>query len=301
MSGRTAAARRWATRGLGWARQALETGRERLADGARTAAFLGETLKFEPRPTDVFVVTYPRSGTTWMQFLAYLLVSDRRLEFEHISQVCPWYERSLALGTRTAEDFARLTSPRIFKSHLRPEWVPSPARIIYVERDGLDVLVSYFHFYRSHLGFQGAFDEFYERFMEGTLQYRSWFDHVQAWRRAEGRRSVLWIRYEDMKQQPESTIERVAEYLGRPVDAESRAQIASMVAYDFMKAHETKFDPITEHLIDRRFMPGSFIRSGESGVGKARLDARQIERFETRQRKPRKIAIPERRIADFLH
>jgi hypothetical protein len=300
MSMRWAAARRWATRGLGWAHRALEAGREQLADGARTAAFVRGYLEFRPRPTDVYVATDPRSGTTWMQFLVYLLVSERTLAFDHISQVSPWFERSLALGTRTADDFSRLPSPRVFKSHLRPAWVPTPGRVIYVERDGLDVLVSYFHFYRSHLGFEGTFDEFYERFMEGTLQYRSWFDHVQAWRAAARDRSVLWVRYEEMKDQPETTIERVAEYLGRPVDAVVRAEIASMVAYDFMKAHESKFDPITEHLIDRRFLPGSFIRSGESGVGKGRLDARQIERFETRQRRPRKMRT-DRHLADFLH
>lgn len=301
MDVRRAAARRWATRGLGWAHRALETGRERLADGARAAAFIRGYLEFEPRPTDIYVATYPRSGTTWMQFLVYLLVSDRSVAFDHISQVCPWFERSLALGTRTADDFARLPSPRVFKSHLRPEWVPSPSRVIYVERDGLDVLVSYFHFYRSHLGFEGTFDEFYERFMEGTLQYRSWFDHVRAWRAAERRRSVLWVRYEQMQDEPEATIDRVAAYLGRPVDAPARAEIASMVAYDAMKAHEAKFDPITEHLIDRRFLPGSFIRSGESGVGKTRLDPRQIERFETRQKKPRRLARIDRHLADFLH
>jgi hypothetical protein len=296
---------KWAARagaaGLGALERALGSVRDRCADGARVTAFLRETLRFQPRADDVFVATYPRSGTTWMQFLVYLILSDRSLDFEHVSQVTPWYERSLALGTRTAADFAAMASPRVFKSHLRPEWVPSPGRIIYVERDGRDVLVSYFHFYRSHLRFEGTFEAFYERFMRGELQYRSWFDHVEAWRRAARARDVLWMRYEDMRADPGATVDRVAAYLGRTLSAEDHAAVVRMASYDFMKAHESKFDPITEHLIDRRLSPGRFLRAGATGDGKDRLTPRQIERFETRQGQTRMIRRVEPRLADFLH
>jgi len=293
--------RGWATRGLGWVQAVLDTGREGLADAARVTSFVRGSLEFSGRPDDVYIATYPRSGTTWMQFLVYLLTSDRRMDFDHISRVSPWFERCLALGTRTAEDYRHLPSPRIFKTHLRPEWVPSPGRVIYVQRDGRDVLCSYFHFYRSHLRFEGTFDEFFERFMTGSLQYRSWFDHVAAWKRAARRRSVLWVQYEAMRADMPATLDRLADYLEVDLDPAARDEVASMADYDFMKAHEGRFDPITEHLIDRRLLPGQFIRSGEAGAGKARLTPRQIERFETREPKTRRLFSVEPRLADFLH
>lgn len=291
----------WASRGLGWIEQGLGLARDRCADGVRVARFLRASLQFEPRPDDVYVATYPRSGTTWMQFLVYLLLSSRRLDFDHLSQVSPWFERSLALGTRSTEDFRRMASPRIFKSHLRPEWVPRPGRVIYVEREGPDVLVSYYHFYRSHLRFEGTFDEFFERFMTGALQYRSWFDHVAAWQAAAETRSVLWVRYEDLRRDPAAVVEAVAEYLRRPLASGERDAIVQMTSYESMKARESQFDPITEHLIDQRLLGGHFIRSGEAGRGKDRLTPRQIERFETRQsRTVAKLGL-EPRLADFLH
>ncbi|MBW2191981.1 MAG: sulfotransferase domain-containing protein, partial [Deltaproteobacteria bacterium] len=100
----------------------------------------------------------------------------------HLTKVSPWFERSLAIGELTASDLKRFPSPRVFKSHLPREWLPDGARYIYVERDGVDVLVSYFHFYCAYLGFEGTLDDFHRRFMDGRVQYGSWFDHVAGWR-----------------------------------------------------------------------------------------------------------------------
>ena len=273
--------------------------RQWSADGARTASFLKERARFLPRTSDVYVATYPRSGTTWMQFLVHLLTSDRRLDFRHISEVTPWFERSLALGTRTAADFSALADPRVFKTHLRPEWVP-PGRVIHVERDGRDVARSYYGLYCSHLGYEGSYAEFFDRFMQGRLQYRSWFEHVDAWRRAARERPILWLRYEEVRSQPGVAVDRVAGYLELEPSAEDRAQVLRMISRDFMKAHEGLFDPITEHLIDHGLQPGRFIGSGEGG--KSSLSPEQERRYSRRLHEARASRwAPFWRLPDFLH
>lgn len=45
---------------------------------------------FVPKPSDVFVVTYPKCGTTWMTQLVHALRSDGDLHFDEITQVAPW-------------------------------------------------------------------------------------------------------------------------------------------------------------------------------------------------------------------
>lgn len=279
----------------------FEQGRAALTDAARVARFLDGRLRFLPRADDVYVATYPRSGTTWMQFILYLLSSDRRVDFEHISLVSPWFERTLAHGTRRVEDFAAMPSPRVFKTHLPPQWLPDAGRVIYIERDGRDVALSYFHLYRTHLGFEGTFHDFFERFMAGQVQYGSWFKHVAAWRGREGDPRVLSLKYEDMLAETEQTIRGVASFLGWSVADDAWPDILHKAGREFMKAHEARFDPITETLIDLGVEPGHFIRDGRRGGGEAKLGPEERAAFEAAAARPRPRAELELDLPAFLH
>lgn len=74
---------------LRWTTNVLVRCNEFASDAARTARFLTGAAEFEPRADDVFISSYPRSGTTWVQFIVYLLMSNRRVDFRHISEVQP--------------------------------------------------------------------------------------------------------------------------------------------------------------------------------------------------------------------
>jgi prepilin-type processing-associated H-X9-DG protein len=102
------------------------------------------------------------SGTTWTQMILYQLTTEGRMDFPHLTAVCPWFERTLKDGTA----YDALPAPRVFKSHLSYRKVPKgPCKYIYVARDGKDVAVSYYHFQKTHMGYKGTFDEFFERFL----------------------------------------------------------------------------------------------------------------------------------------
>jgi peroxiredoxin len=149
-------------------------------------------FKLVPRPDDIFIVTYPRSGTTWMQMILYQLTSDGNMEIPHIAEHCPWFERS----ARSAEDLEKRKPPRIFKSHLSFGDIPKgPGRYIYVARDGRDVAVSYYNLYRNYNGYKGTFAEFFEEFMKGKVIYGSWFKHVKGWWKHRNDLNVLWLSY----------------------------------------------------------------------------------------------------------
>ena len=282
---------------------ALGIGRRALADAERVCRYSSGRLSFRQRPTDIYVATYPRSGTTWVQFILYLLTSDRSMRFEHISQVSPWFERSLALGTKTASDFEPFAAPRIFKTHLTPAWLPQRGRFIYIERDGLDVALSYFHLYRSHLGFRGNLDQFFDRFLRGELQYRSWFDHVGRWRKYIERHPdrVLALRYEEMLEDLASTIERICRFLDLSVPPDVAREVLRMASLDFMRNHQRQFDPMTEALLDQGFVPEAFIRTGQKGGGLRDLSPDQRARFKAALASWRPPKAMEWRLHDFLH
>lgn len=231
---------------------------DNLADLERRARFTRGCLEFVPRTDDIWVVTYPRSGTTWMQYMLHLLFRPDE-PFEHIDDVCPWFERNLALGVREAADFDALSSPRIFKSHLLPRWAPTTGRFIHLRREPAAVLRSYHALYQSYLGYRDPLPTFTEFVLSGRAQYGSWLDHVEAWERPQGR-TVLRLRYETLRGDPVATMRAVAAFLGAPDDRVET--IVEHGSISEMRHIQTKFDHATALLRERGIRPGDFIRTG---------------------------------------
>jgi hypothetical protein len=275
-------------------------GADALADARRACSFLRGRLAFRPREDDIYVASYPRSGTTWMQLMLHRLAGRDDLDFSHISQVSPWFERSLALGTMTAGDFEDFPSPRIMKSHLPYGWLPRPGRYIYLWRDGRDVALSYFHFYRSHLGFRGDFAAFFRRFLRGDLQYRSWFRHVRGWTAHADAPEILLVRYEDLIADRAAVLRRVAAHLGMATTEARLAQVVAETSFEMMKGQEAKFDHATALLLERGGA-GRFVRRGVTGEGALALDEGQRAAFEKCWGEGRSTPTRELRIAAFLH
>ena len=290
--------RRPASRALGAASGALDITVRALDDARRVANFLRGRLEFQVRPSDVFIASYPRSGTTLTQWILYLLSHDEQPDPDHLTKASPWFERSLAIGELDAEDLERFPSPRVFKSHLPREWLPDGARYIYVEREPLDVLSSYFDFYRAYLGFEGSLDDFHERFMAGRLQYGSWFEHVAGWRAHGSDPDVMIIQYEDLLRDRKGSIERILDFLGWDKDERwvDRAVIES--SFDAMKRRESVFDHATALLLERGVHAESFLRSGRSGRGAGELREAQVRQIRERGATGRRLAI--RGLAAFL-
>lgn len=288
---------------LSGAARVLARADECVQDAARTARFLQGAVEFESRPDDVFVSSYPRSGTTWVQFILYLLTSDRRVDFRHISEVQPWYERSLALGTKRAADYEAKPSPRVFKSHLPRRWLPRAGRFVYVYRRVEDVLVSYYAFYRSHLAYKNDFASFVDRFVEGDLQYGTWWKHVSGWMRFREDPQVKIVRYEDLKRAPDRVVGELAAFIypGRVIERDVLIDVLEKASFDFMKREEHRFDPVTELLIDRGHIEKSFLRAGR--VGGSALDEALRLRLESAENAAKTSIRPdvELRLAAFLH
>lgn len=234
-------------------------------------------LDYKSRPDDIFIVTYPRSGTTWMQMILYQLTTDGEMRIGHIAEVCPWFERA-AVNRR---DLERLPSPRIFKSHLAYLFMPKrKGKYIYVARNGKDVAVSFFHFYKSHFRYRRSFDRFFKEFLRGWVVYGSWFQHVRGWWKHRNRPDVLFLKYEDMIADLEGAIRKIAEFCGLNVPAEEMPRILERCSFDYMKQHEMLFDHATEVMWERGFTMNAFLRKGRVGDSAAYFTAEQEAAFD---------------------
>ena len=149
----------------------------------------------QPRPDDVWIVTYPKSGTTMGQELIWqmsrgchvgseesktqLFTRTPFLEFGGLKKECGCDEcvkipeRPLYLQDPIAYTES-LESPRIIKSHLPVSMLPpnllETSKVVVIARNVKDVCVSFYHHEKlmaSH-GFTGSFEDFCTFFMEGN-------------------------------------------------------------------------------------------------------------------------------------
>jgi hypothetical protein len=159
-------------------------------------------------PDDVFLVSYPKSGNTWLRFLvANLTRNDTTTTFENVNgRISDIYQAS-------EEDLLAMTRPRILKSH---EYLdPRYPRVIYVVRDVRNVIVSYYHYSRriGSVGWQQSIQEFTNNFLEGRLnRYGTWVENVASWVKVRGpdRDRFLLLRYEAVTL---DTLTTIAEFL----------------------------------------------------------------------------------------
>ena len=111
--------------------------------------------------SDVFVCSWPKSGTTWMQAIVAHLVAPDRASWEHVSEVTPFYDAAASWdGTAPAAALAARFAARgrrCWNTHVPWSLMPRGARYVYVVRDQRDALVSFWHHLRNQRGDAGTF------------------------------------------------------------------------------------------------------------------------------------------------
>ena len=111
------------------------------------------------RPDDLFIVTYPKSGTTWVQQIIKLIKNDGKEDGRTVDEAIPFIEEALCAEAehhiRDRVGINEMPSPRYFKSHMPYQMMPggpphtASAKYIYVARNPKDVAVSLFYHLRG--------------------------------------------------------------------------------------------------------------------------------------------------------
>lgn len=169
------------------------------------------------RPSDVFIVAYPRSGTTWMRFLLANLLNPGKREEINLTNFGNYIpDINLKFNKRPLWMYRYIPNPRFFSIHI--QYHPRLPKVVYIVRDPRDVLVSYFHFKRvSNPDFNLCLRDFVSSFMLDEHQYRGQWDvHVMGWFTAAERipSRILLIRYEDMQQDTGLILKKVVDFAG---------------------------------------------------------------------------------------
>jgi hypothetical protein len=222
-----------------------------------------------PRPDDVFIASFPKSGTTWTQQIVRLVYSRGLIRDSDpaLHAIIPWLDDSEDLPDLSVVD--TLTSPRVFKSHnpyhLLPCKLTESNRLIYVTRTAKDTAVSmYFHTFGFKMyEYDEPIEHFIGEFMAGRVEYGPYWTHLSSWYAQRERSNILVLHYEDMQRDLAATVARVAHFLDQPLTNEEIERIAELSTFSSMKKdHRTSMQLWDE---EQRKPGMPFMRKGKAG------------------------------------
>lgn len=200
-------------------------------------------LDYKPDPTDVFIVTPPKCGTTWMQQIVHGLRTRGSMDFDEITRVVPWI--NMAYDTGIDIYVPQVAHPRAFKTHSKLDEVPKGGKYIIVVRDPCDALLSDYHFMEGMFFEKGtiSIEEFAR---EDFIPESNIHKHILAFWDRRNDNNVLPLCYENIKADLPNTIERVAAFIAISLDEELREIVLRQSDIKFMQDHKDQFE---DHII----------------------------------------------------
>ncbi|KAL7111402.1 hypothetical protein ACP275_05G085000 [Erythranthe tilingii] len=239
---------------------------------------------FKANDSDIILSTLPKSGTTWLKTLVFSIanrsiypnIDQSPLVTSNPHKLVPFIEFDLYWDQENP-DRTRIPSPRIFSTHIPLNALPncilesSECKIIYICRNPLDQFISHYYFVRENFVSKEAapleLDEAFDMFCQGVPG--PVLEHMLAYRNAhlENPRKVLFLKYEDLKDNIGFNIKKIAEFLGFPFSLEEEEQglideISRVCSFGNLKNLEVNKNG---YVMNGLLKNSSYFRKGEVG------------------------------------
>ncbi|XP_030509360.2 cytosolic sulfotransferase 5-like [Cannabis sativa] len=253
--------------------------------------------QFKAEDEDIIVASFPKSGTTWLISLLFSILNRNQHYDQHPllstnpHDLVPSLEFSI-YSNPNFYDLSTMSNPRLVSTHMPYASLSdsikssSKSRIVYISRNPLDVIVSYWYYVNdlsdhSHTN-KCTIEDFVDMFCSGENSFGPYWDHILGFWKAslDNPKKVLFLKYEEMKKDSIGQAKRIAKFIGLPFTQEEENnngvmdQILEMCSFNKLKDlnvnKQGKFKP---HL-DNKF----FFRKGETGDWINHLSPSMVER-----------------------
>uniref|UniRef100_A0A0D9XSC2 Sulfotransferase n=1 Tax=Leersia perrieri TaxID=77586 RepID=A0A0D9XSC2_9ORYZ len=263
--------------------------------------------RFDPRQSDVFLASFPKSGTTWLKALAFATIhrvhhppssgESHPLRRSSPHDCVKFFESAFAFSS--GDVFAAFPSPRILATHipysLLPETITANAsgcRIVYICRDPKDTFVSMWLFTNKNRKVNGALtteqssltiEEVFDLFCDGRCVVGPMWRHViEYWEQSQRRpEKVLFLCYEKMLCDPSRHVKKLADFLGCPFSVEEEKggvvdAIVDLCSFDKLKSLQANKNGVTDLAAKKE----SFFRKGVAGDWGNHISAEMAARLD---------------------
>ncbi|KAL0362663.1 UNVERIFIED_CONTAM: Cytosolic sulfotransferase 15 [Sesamum calycinum] len=255
---------------------------------------------FNAHETDIILATMPKAGTTWLKALTFSIVNrhlynyslnDSPLLSSSSHDLVPFLELDIYRNQENP-DLKSIPSPRILATHVPYHVLPdsikeSGSKIIYICRNPLDQFISHRHFFlKNRLQPEEEplpLDEAFDMYCNGVHPFGPFWDHMLGFWNAslEKPDTVLFLKYEELKEDIVSSLKKMAEFIGVPFSTEEEkrggveeiAELCSMKNLKRLKVNKKgNWNGIIEN--------SSFYRKGEVGDWKNHLSPSMADRVD---------------------
>ncbi|KAL3862326.1 hypothetical protein ACJMK2_008303 [Sinanodonta woodiana] len=221
-----------------------------------------ENIKnIQSKTGDIFVCSYPKSGTHWIMEMVNMLVAGSTEHPTKFNFLDPMIISDQVLDS--------IPCPRVFHSHLRFNQLPDSflkrkGKIIYILRNPKDVSVSLYNFVQKEgrMKYSGAWNDCFQLFVSGKVGYSSWFDHVLSWEREKekGRHPIHFVFYEDLKEDAVRELDRISKFLSLKHQKSFLQSVAESSTFIKMRNQKYLYHPFPAEVMDENYADFLFRR-----------------------------------------
>jgi len=253
---------------------------------------------FEIFEDDVWISTFPRSGTRWTQELVWCLRNN--MDFEKAKSLLldidrvPFFEFSTICPVPTPDSLENVLKPerpRTIKTHLSYDMLPKQisqkgVKIINVIRNPRDVCASHVNHLQMIENYSGNLDLLVDVFLKDLgPNYAPFFKHILSYwnQKQSGNPNILVIFYEDMQRDIQSVIKKIATFLEVDVTDDSVKLLAEHISFKNMRVNPmTNMDGLMQEMakVEGNTRESHFIHKGKTGSWVEAFDQETIKRFE---------------------
>uniref|UniRef100_A0A4W3JUX5 Sulfotransferase n=1 Tax=Callorhinchus milii TaxID=7868 RepID=A0A4W3JUX5_CALMI len=139
------------------------------------------------------------------------------------------------------KEMKRHPSPRLYGTHSHYDNLPKSIsekkpKILVLLRNPKDNAVSYYHFYQNNplLPCFPSWDEFFKKYMTGEVFMGSYFDYALNWNQHVDDENVMLITFEELKENLEEGVKKMAMHFGFSLTEEQIKKIAGRGTFKSM-------------------------------------------------------------------